>query len=29
MASRKTELGTAPIDRERVRQARKVMSGRG
>jgi hypothetical protein len=28
MAARKTELGTAPIDRERVRQARKVMSGR-
>jgi hypothetical protein len=27
MASRKTELGTAPIDREQVRQARKVMSG--
>lgn len=27
MAARKTELGTAPIDRERVRQARKVMSG--
>jgi Hemerythrin HHE cation binding domain len=29
MAARKTELGTAPIDRERVRQARKVMGGRG
>lgn len=28
MAARKTELGTAPIDRERLRQARKVMSGR-
>jgi hypothetical protein len=28
MAARRTELGTAPIDRERVRQARKVMSGR-
>ena len=28
MAARKTELGTAPIDREQVRQARKVMSGR-
>lgn len=28
MAARKTELGTAPIDRERVRQARKVMGGR-
>ena len=28
MAARKTELGTRPIDRERVRQARKVMSGR-
>ena len=28
MAARKTELGTAPIDRELVRQARKVMSGR-
>ena len=28
MSARKTELGTAPIDRERVRQARKVMSGR-
>ena len=27
MAARKTELGTAPIDRERVRQARKVMGG--
>jgi hypothetical protein len=27
MAARKTELGTAPIDRKRVRQARKVMSG--
>jgi hypothetical protein len=28
MAARKTEIGTAPIDRERVRQARTVMSGR-
>ena len=28
MASRRTELGTAPIGRERVRQARKVMTGR-
>lgn len=28
MAARKTEIGTASIDRERVRQARKVMSGR-
>jgi hypothetical protein len=28
MAARKTQLGTAPIDREQVRQARKVMSGR-
>ncbi len=28
MAARKTELGTAPIDREQVRQARKVMRGR-
>lgn len=28
MAARKAELGTAPIDRERVRQARKVMGGR-
>ncbi|MBY0324706.1 MAG: hypothetical protein K2X72_38755 [Reyranella sp.] len=28
MAARKTELGTRPIDRERVRQARKVMGGR-
>lgn len=28
MAARKSELGTRPIDRERVRQARKVMSGR-
>jgi Hemerythrin HHE cation binding domain len=28
MAARNTEIGTAPIDRERVRQARKVMSGR-
>ena len=27
MAARKTELGTAPIDREQVRQARKVMGG--
>lgn len=28
MAARKTQLGTAPIDRDQVRQARKVMSGR-
>ena len=28
MAARRTELGTAPIGREQVRQARKVMSGR-
>lgn len=28
MAARKTQLGTAPIDRERIRQARNVMSGR-
>ena len=27
MASRKIELGTAPIDREGIRQARKVMGG--
>jgi hypothetical protein len=27
MASRRTELGTAPIDREGIRQARKVMGG--
>lgn len=28
MAARKTELGTAPIDRDTIRQARKVMTGR-
>ena len=28
MAARKTELGTAPIDRKLIHQARKVMSGR-
>jgi hypothetical protein len=28
MAARKTELSTAPIDRESIRQARKVMGGR-
>jgi hypothetical protein len=27
MAARKTELSTAPIDRESIRQARKVMGG--
>lgn len=29
MAARMTQLGTAPIDRERVREARRVMGGRG
>jgi hypothetical protein len=29
MAARKTELSTAPIDRESIRQARKVMGGVG
>jgi hemerythrin HHE cation binding domain-containing protein len=28
MAARKAELGTAPIDRDTIRQARKVMAGR-
>ena len=28
MAARRTELGTAPIDRSRIRQARDVMAGR-
>jgi|FEC22Drversion2_1045045.scaffolds.fasta_scaffold00407_7 Hemerythrin HHE cation binding domain len=28
MAARKTELGTAPIDRDTIRQARQVMTGR-
>ena len=28
MAARKTELETTPIDRDRIRQARKVMTGR-